>query len=138
MKKIHDEPTEEDSMNIDGNCISVISEYIPDYIPFGLVSMQFRDSWIGEKKSSINLFKKYVKDGNLDMVKYHIKNGCPFDDYTCISAARHGHLEILKLLISEGCELNDEICRFAAYNGCLLYTSPSPRDGLLSRMPSSA
>ena len=31
---------------------------------------------------------------------------------------------------------------FAKYGktleGCLLYTSPSPRDGLLSRMPSSA
>ena len=26
----------------------------------------------------------------------------------------------------------------AAYYACLLYTSPSPRDGLLSRMPSSA
>ena len=26
----------------------------------------------------------------------------------------------------------------AYYNTCLLYTSPSPRDGLLSRMPSSA
>ena len=26
----------------------------------------------------------------------------------------------------------------AASRGCLLYTSPSPRDGLLSRMPSSA
>ena len=26
----------------------------------------------------------------------------------------------------------------AAFYGCLLYTSPSPRDGLLSRMPSSA
>ena len=25
-----------------------------------------------------------------------------------------------------------------AYKDCLLYTSPSPRDGLLSRMPSSA
>ena len=25
-----------------------------------------------------------------------------------------------------------------AINTCLLYTSPSPRDGLLSRMPSSA
>ena len=25
-----------------------------------------------------------------------------------------------------------------AYKVCLLYTSPSPRDGLLSRMPSSA
>ena len=28
--------------------------------------------------------------------------------------------------------------RYASYWNCLLYTSPSPRDGLLSRMPSSA
>ena len=27
---------------------------------------------------------------------------------------------------------------FRPYSNCLLYTSPSPRDGLLSRMPSSA
>ena len=27
---------------------------------------------------------------------------------------------------------------WATLTGCLLYTSPSPRDGLLSRMPSSA
>ena len=27
---------------------------------------------------------------------------------------------------------------YATNGGCLLYTSPSPRDGLLSRMPSSA
>ena len=27
---------------------------------------------------------------------------------------------------------------FANFRPCLLYTSPSPRDGLLSRMPSSA
>ena len=31
-------------------------------------------------------------------------------------------------------KLNDE----GWTDGCLLYTSPSPRDGLLSRMPSSA
>ena len=29
-------------------------------------------------------------------------------------------------------------CNFTNVNTCLLYTSPSPRDGLLSRMPSSA
>ena len=28
--------------------------------------------------------------------------------------------------------------RINVYYNCLLYTSPSPRDGLLSRMPSSA
>ena len=36
---------------------------------------------------------------------------------------------------------NDEMLLFynpAALRSCLLYTSPSPRDGLLSRMPSSA
>ena len=27
---------------------------------------------------------------------------------------------------------------YVVYGACLLYTSPSPRDGLLSRMPSSA
>ena len=31
-----------------------------------------------------------------------------------------------------------ETNRFSMYRNCLLYTSPSPRDGLLSRMPSSA
>ena len=36
-------------------------------------------------------------------------------------------------LIEAG-KLNDN----ALINDCLLYTSPSPRDGLLSRMPSSA
>ena len=30
------------------------------------------------------------------------------------------------------------INHFDLANNCLLYTSPSPRDGLLSRMPSSA
>ena len=32
----------------------------------------------------------------------------------------------------------DLICRAHQVETCLLYTSPSPRDGLLSRMPSSA
>ena len=31
-----------------------------------------------------------------------------------------------------------ELASSGFYDGCLLYTSPSPRDGLLSRMPSSA
>ena len=36
----------------------------------------------------------------------------------------------------------EEVCQFGVYIGqskcCLLYTSPSPRDATLSRMPSSA
>ena len=37
-------------------------------------------------------------------------------------------------LIGADGETVGEVC----FNTCLLYTSPSPRDGLLSRMPSSA
>ena len=32
----------------------------------------------------------------------------------------------------------DEYWNYSGFKICLLYTSPSPRDGLLSRMPSSA
>ena len=38
-----------------------------------------------------------------------------------------------KELIIEDAETEADLCE-----RCLLYTSPSPRDGLLSRMPSSA
>ena len=36
-------------------------------------------------------------------------------------------------IVEHFCEQGSEV-----YFVCLLYTSPSPRDGLLSRMPSSA
>ena len=38
-------------------------------------------------------------------------------------------------LIDQGVKKDDKV---GLYCRCLLYTSPSPRDGLLSRMPSSA
>ena len=33
---------------------------------------------------------------------------------------------------------DNNACQYCNYRGCLLYTSPSPRDPHLSRMPSSA
>ena len=42
----------------------------------------------------------------------------------------------LPLFLLEGVAILGEV--FALLIVCLLYTSPSPRDGLLSRMPSSA
>ena len=46
----------------------------------------------------------------------------------------------LHLVEPLGFEINDRQLKRAGldYWPCLLYTSPSPRDGLLSRMPSSA
>ena len=41
-----------------------------------------------------------------------------------------------QFVVREG--LADKVKSLKDFKGCLLYTSPSPRDGLLSRMPSSA
>ena len=46
-----------------------------------------------------------------------------------------------KAMLLVGCESlvsKDSLTVYVPGAACLLYTSPSPRDGLLSRMPSSA
>ena len=48
-----------------------------------------------------------------------------------LSVARR--VELLETIAAQILALGDELLQ-----RCLLYTSPSPRDGLLSRMPSSA
>ena len=40
--------------------------------------------------------------------------------------------------LSKIARIVDMVCKRLQLQDCLLYTSPSPRDGLLSRMPSSA
>ena len=55
--------------------------------------------------------------------------------FGCLEAKPQGGWEVhnyAKVSVSDYLTFDD------ALTACLLYTSPSPRDGLLSRMPSSA
>ena len=47
-------------------------------------------------------------------------------------------LKLKKGMTPRAAEVQDSFGARVEANACLLYTSPSPRDGLLSRMPSSA
>ena len=49
-----------------------------------------------------------------------------------------GHGEILVRIHASSLNYHDLAVIKGMIKTCLLYTSPSPRDGLLSRMPSSA
>ena len=62
------------------------------------------------------------------------KSSFPIDDYNNKATINYVHYRL------EQPKHSPSECKLKGYNyqSCLLYTSPSPRDGLLSRMPSSA
>ena len=66
---------------------------------------------------------------------FSICNAQIYDLPECIEIA----LERKRTLVSADLDVQSATKQvIGSYSGCLLYTSPSPRDGLLSRMPSSA
>ena len=70
------------------------------------------------KKLSVYPLLAMIFFSGLDIVGYYMVNN-DLNDLT-----NNSHIEFW--------------CGFAQYSSCLLYTSPSPRDGATSRMPSSA
>ena len=55
-----------------------------------------------------------------------------------LELVREHHPQVVVLDIVLPKKNGYQVCRTIKADPCLLYTSPSPRDGLLSRMPSSA
>ena len=86
--------------------------------------------------SEIAQIKVYAPNVALKIIDraIQIHGGEGVSQYTPL-ASMYAHMRTLRL--ADG---PDEVHRraVARYELCLLYTSPSPRDGLLSRMPSSA
>ena len=81
---------------------------------------------------------KLVKDTNLKKELKNVSDSEAEEAFKTILSwmgedpNREGLLETPKRVVKAFKEY------FKGYKDCLLYTSPSPRDGLLSRMPSSA
>ena len=82
---------------------------------------------------------KYSKMYNLDpvLVSAVIKTESNFKDDAVSSKNAYGLMQITKETAHWAADKMG-IADFSTNKLCLLYTSPSPRDGLLSRMPSSA
>ena len=69
----------------------------------------------------------------------HVRDGVTAEEFIALRNARDATLALPHVMLP-AIQVNIRAGRFPApeNNGCLLYTSPSPRDGLLPRMPSSA
>jgi len=51
--------------------------------------------------------------GNLDMLKYCVENGCEVHDGTCAVAAKNGHLDCLEYLRSKNIPWDERVCKRA-------------------------
>ena len=90
--------------------------------------MEYNFSSIEEKWQKYWREKKvYSASNNSDLPKYYVLDMFP---YPSGSGLHVGH--------PLGYIASDIISRYKRSKGCLLYTSPSPRDPKTSRMPSSA
>lgn len=76
---------------------------------------------------------KAVATGNVGLVRWARKNGCPWDEDTCSEAAAGGHLITLQWLRENGCPWDAQTCTPAAAGGHLrtlqwLSENGCPRD----------
>ena len=83
-----------------------------------------------------------VKEDNTGVVTDNVKMSTnPPDDNAIEEAVKIKEAgkatEVVAVSIGEE-KAQETVRKALAVGACLLYTSPSPRDGLLSRMPSSA
>ena len=54
-----------------------------------------------------------ASQGDLDMVKYCVENGCPMNARACAYAAEEGHLDVLKYLHEHDCPWDSKTCEYA-------------------------
>ena len=71
-------------------------------------------------------------------IKFPITHTSAYKFYTKMEFTAPNIGEMANYVDNEGMTHAEAATAYIANNSCLLYTSPSPRDGLLSRMPSSA
>ena len=91
-----------------------------------------------------NLTCKYCLKtfSRIDSYKRHVSDGCKssFDDVRCLEVLLNKQVHFLENLTCRFCMQEFAKGKYLKphHKTCLLYTSPSPRDATLSRMPSSA
>ena len=94
-------------------------------------SFGFNTLAIVDGKPKILNLKEFISE----FVKFREETVIKRTQYDLNKAEERAHILIG---LATAVENIDEVIKIIKQSNCLLYTSPSPRDGLLSRMPSSA
>ena len=96
----------------------------------------------GTDYAALQIYSEQMKPVYVDGLAWGLRSTVP-GDYALIAfndlrILRIGRIENNNTTLTQILAMDAEEIYHSNTQGCLLYTSPSPRDGLLSRMPSSA
>ena len=72
--------------------------------------------WVREEKEcawNYHTSGEAASNGNLEMLKYCVENGCEVHAGACVIAARNGHLDCLEYLRSKNIPWNKWVCKLA-------------------------
>ena len=84
-----------------------------------------------------HIFLQAQKISHITSDKFHSSEELEYSDNLIYTFVEWYEIPSIKKIIFDN-NINLGELFFSEFRTCLLYTSPSPRDGLLSRMPSSA
>jgi hypothetical protein len=74
---------------------------------FDKISLSFLKWVVNDVKGKDNITRRSMNRaafiGDLEMIKWLKKQGCPWDEWTCTWSIKGGHKEILKYLIEQRC-----------------------------------
>jgi len=65
------------------------------------------------------IINTFIKNGDLDIVKYLVEKGAKIDESSVSYAARNGNLELVKYLVEKGAKIGFDAVSYAAGNGNL-------------------
>ena len=109
----------------------------------GRLNKEDRGTFLGEFDTGASILALY-KDGTYEIADFDMNKR--FEVKDLISIGKFNPKDVVTAVYYEGAKGWTVVKRFniettknnTRFNFCLLYTSPSPRDATLSRMPSSA
>ena len=95
------------------------------------ISLTYQDEY-EEQENDAELKNALEQNGKLAMALVMLSNGSGIEDHAIEINPEESKF------IQRFLEQLEQVSEFSPNSDCLLYTSPSPRDATLSRMPSSA
>lgn len=103
-----------------------VTSYVTEHSSPSLLRYSFEN---GLPQDEVGVCSAIARLGKLELLKYAREEGCPWDEQTCLEAAKGGFVEVLKYAYESKCRTHPYACEFAAEGGHREVIEWSQQDG---------